>query len=138
MPSIETEFTDITHDIRIGVRIWRDHEGRAIVALDPRNSISRDSIINGRRFLKGYLDQKYGLTDSILYESQGNGTYTPAREDFTLNHGASISNVRLQEAGEALEVQAWKHSQQLNKHHLPPPTPHMEWPRPEAGPDMDR
>jgi hypothetical protein len=138
MPSVETEFTDYTHGIRIGVRIWRDHEGRAIIALDPRNDISRDSLINGRRFLKGYFDQKYELADSVMYESQDNGTYTPVREDFKLNHGASISNVRMQEAGEALEVQAWKHSQKLDSHRLPPPTPYTEWPRPEPGPDINR
>ena len=119
---------DHPNDVVVDIRIWKGKDGRAVAALDPQNHDSHQFMIEGRDLFKAILAGKHDLKDFVMYESQGNGMYTPSKPTDMLHHGASIREAELVGFGERLEAQAWKHSQKLAEHKLPPPTPHTEWP----------
>lgn len=131
MPSIDTNLTvrDGTITLSLELRLWKDEDGRGIIALDPADGSSRAFMVNHRSGIRAAACEKYGLNDLAVYEGQGNGQYTPQDPKGGLMHGATLTIEKLTELGEFVSSQAWKHGKDLNDKRLPPPTPHTLWPR---------
>lgn len=117
---------DETRDFRVDVRIWKGKDGRRMVALDPVDDKSHTFMIQSRELISLVTARKHCLTDYVIYEYHC-GRYTPTKPTHHLHHGASIDEGLLIGLGQRLEWNAWRHSQQLHEHRLPPPTPHTEW-----------
>ena len=130
MPSIKCQVNVIDGGVRISLdfRIWKDKEGHGFAAVDPHDEKARHFLTTDRQALKVAVANAYGLGELKTVEHQDGGLYTPVDKDGQLMNGSSLNEQEVVRFGESIESQAWKHSQQLNQHQMPPPTPHTSWP----------
>ena len=130
MPSIKclVKVVDGGVTVTLDFRLWKDKDGRGFAAVDPQDEQSRHFLTRERQALKVAVANAFGLGDLKTVEHQGNGQYTPIDKNGHMVHGSSMSEREVEDFGQHLEDQAWKHSQQLTQHQMPAPTPHTSWP----------
>lgn len=112
----------------IKMRLWKGADGQGFVALEPDGDKARMTMIGCREPMRQRIAAAHGLYNVVVYESQGNGLYTPTRPNNVLQHGASINEKELERLGEFVERLGWQQTLDMAENRLPPPAPDMEWP----------
>jgi len=112
----------------LNLRVWKGPDRQGIASLEPEGDKARMAMIECRDVFRERIAWAYRLDDVVIYESQGNGLFTPSRPNRVLHHGASINEAELRRLGKHIEDHGWKPTMDLAKNRLPPPVPDMEWP----------
>ena len=63
--------------VNIDMTIWRDREGNAIVALEPKNMSSQEFLVREGEVLNAKIAENFSLKKTYTYERDQDGYFVP-------------------------------------------------------------
>ena len=102
--------------VNIDMTIWRDREGNAIVALEPKNMSSQEFLVREGEVLNAKIAENFSLKKTYTYERDQDGYFVPQEGSPTVARGVPLTSFELDEVGSKLasgqEVSQWPNKSQ--------------------------